>query len=268
MDVNSTKSVTQYKCRFCKKCYKRRNYFQNHTLICEEIHKSKYVKECEEEVKQDIPTMQDMYYLLQTFIKKNVELEAKVDELSRYIEKTKKRINIIEWLNENIQLEEDYDEWTKNLSITQKHLQYVFHHGLVQGMNHILMENLPCMNEEKHPIKCFKQKNNTFYYYKDGEWSIMSQRDLDVLITRLDQKLFKQFIIWKNENQHKLDTDDDFYNNVYMVNMHIMLGGNRSGNSTISSEERNEKNKRMIKSNLFHYLEQNIKNIVQYEFTF
>jgi hypothetical protein len=50
--------------------------------------------------------------------------------------------------------------------------------------------------------------------------------------------------------------------------MHIMLGGNRSGNSTISSEERNEKNKRMIKSNLFHYLEQNIKNIVQYEFTF
>ena len=106
MDVNSTKSVTQYKCRFCKKCYKRRNYFQNHTLICEEIHKSKYAKECEEEVKQDIPTMQDMYYLLQTFIKKNVELEAKVDELSRYIEKTKKRINIIEWLNENIQLEE------------------------------------------------------------------------------------------------------------------------------------------------------------------
>lgn len=263
-----SQNQTQYKCRFCNKCYKRRSYFQNHTLICEEIQKSKYSQEREQEIQQDIPSLRDMYYLLQTFIKKNVELEEKVEELTKYIEHTKKRVNILEWLTDNISPNPDYNDWLKQISVTQDHLHYVFQHSLVQGIHKILIDNLPCTQEESHPIKSFKQKPNTLYYYNIDKWEVMPPNVFDSLIARIEQRIFRQFMLWKQENQEQIDNDDHFYNDVYMINMHIMLGGNRCGASSISSEEQNEKNKRKIRSQLFHYLEQNIKNIVEYEFTF
>lgn len=261
-------SVPKYKCKFCNKTYKRKGYFQNHSLICEEIHKSKYLEEKEKELTDDIPTMRNMYYLLQTFIKKNVELEEKVERLTKYIETTKKRINILEWLNENIDLEIDYDDWLKSVIVSQDDLQTVFQSGIVDGINKILLHNLPCEKESIHPIKCFQQKPNTFYVYKDASWNVMDTKEINRLFTRIDQKLFKQFILWKEENKFKIENDDSFHQNVYLVNMHMILGGNSNCSSTISGEERNEKNKKRCKSHLYHYLKQNIKNIIQYEFTF
>ena len=169
---------TIFKCRFCKKSYKRKGYFKNHVLICEEIHNSKYLEEKEKEIRGDVPSMRDMYYLLQTFIKKNVELEEKVDQLTKYIETTKKRINIIDWLNENVHLDVDYTMWLKSLTVTQEQLQTVFKSGIVDGVDSILLHNLPCEKEHLHPIKCFKQKPHTFYIFKENEWNIMTTKEL------------------------------------------------------------------------------------------
>ena len=261
-------SSKSYKCRFCSKTYKRHSCFKTHILVCEEIHKSKYLQEKEEEWEKDIPTMKDMYRLLQVFIQKNVELEHKVNELTKYVETKKKRINIIDWLNENVMLEKDYDTWISELNVTQEELEYVFTNGIVSGMSHILVSNLPCDTNHTHPIKCFTQKPHTFYCYKENSWKVMTTRDLDILFTKLDQRIFKQFIVWKDNNKRRIETDDNFYNNVYMVNMHRMLGGTRSASSAISSEERNNKNKKKMRSELYHYLQQSIKNIIQYDFTF
>ena len=258
----------KFTCKFCNKSYKRKGYFKNHVLVCEELHKTKYMEEKEEELVGDIPTMRNMYFLLQTFIKKTADLEDKVNELTKYIEKTKKRINIIEWLNDNIVLESDYDTWVNTLHVTQKHLHIVFKSGIVDGINAILVDNLPCEKESNHPIKCFKQKANTFYIYKDDTWSIMTLNQMNKLFRQMDQRLFKQFMLWKEEHKTKIENDDNYYQNVYLVNMHRILGGNNSTSSSISSDQRNERNKKRCKMNLYHYLQQNIKNIVQYEFTF
>ena len=74
---------------------------------------------------------------------------------------------------------------------------------------------------------------------------------------------------WKQDNIIKIENDDNYYDNVYTVNLNRVLGGNPNGGSSkLTSQQRTEKNNKQIQSNLYHYLKQDIKNIVQYEFTF
>ena len=68
----------KYQCKFCNKSYKRKGCYKTHILICEEIHNTKYLDDKKDNSINDLPTKQEMYYLLQTFIKRTVVLEEKV----------------------------------------------------------------------------------------------------------------------------------------------------------------------------------------------
>ena len=254
-------SGKEYTCRFCNKQYKRKGYYSNHVLMCEELHKSKYEKEKEKELLESMPSVLDMYKLLQSVIKKNAELEEKVNTLTAYIETKKRRVNILSWLNDNARPEIEYNEWINTLKTFHRHLETVFSKDIVAGFIHMLTDNLPCEDEPNHPIKSFKQKPNTFYIYNDGTWTTLKKSDIDKLFTKMDNYMFSLFSAWKKKNSIRIEKDHHYYENVYVVNLHKVLGGT-------SSTERQEKNKSKCMHQLSNYLNQDLRNITEYSFSF
>ena len=267
METQST-TIT-YKCDFCKRSYKRYSNFKKHAFVCEEINKSKYLRDKEDEIKDEIPSMRDMYVLLQTFIQKNVELEKKVEEMGTYINRIKRHINIIDWLNANATPSVDFDTWIDNFTTDMAMLEYIFNTNIVEGTTNAFIKNLPIEDHANHPIRCFKQKTRTFYRYCDGSWNTMSEHDVNVMLLKVSKKMDAQFTLWKEEHNNKIANDDNYYMNVYMRNVRIYLGGTpKDCISTVSGKDRILMNKKRTKQALFDYLEQDLKNIVEYRFTF
>jgi len=64
------------------------------------------------------------------------------------------------------------------------------------------------------------------------------------------------FVDWQNANKHRIA--DESYQKTYTDNIQKVLGGNYS-----------KRNPNMIiKRNLYKYLKMNLKNVMQYEFSF
>ena len=255
------------KCNFCDKEYVRKRAFKEHQLICEELQKSKYTARVDKEENEDVPSQKDMYTLIKFLIKKNTQLENKVNELTKYVNKTKKRINIINWLNENANRSPDYEEWLACITIDQKIIEYVFKNGFAKGVVYILTLNLPCEKEFQHPIKSFNQNPKVFYIYHKKEWVIMTKAIFKKMICRITCILFREFTKWKEINKEQIKNDDRFYSDVYLTNMNRLLGG--TGQCTkMSDDAQEQKNKQYIINNLYTYLRRNIRNIIMYEFSF
>ena len=65
-----------------------------------------------------------------------------------------------------------------------------------------------------------------------------------------------EFIKWQKENTDKIYEDE--FSNKYAVNFQKILGGNNT----------QEYNNSRIKKELYKYLKMNLKNIIEYEFSF
>ena len=76
------------------------------------------------------------------------------------------------------------------------------------------------------------------------------------IIDNFHKKIHKVFVIWNKEQQEFMNyenVDESYYKNVMKV-----MGGKYSREDTLKK----------IKFKLFNYLKFNLRNIVQYEFTF
>jgi hypothetical protein len=278
-------------CKFCNKSFKRKGNLEKHILLCQETHnliqkkkfkireksgvgekedvsveveEKKDVKEKEyfdddniQDLKNGIPSRRQLYELLQVMVNKYTVLENEMREVKKYIERTKKKINVIDWLNENMHPPIDYLGWKDNmLQITQADLEYVFKYKYARGVSLILKKYLPLENSENHPLCCFKQKSNVFYKYDGNHWTLLNQTHIIGLLTNINTKLTREFYKWKEDNQEKIDNDDRFHE-IYIENMRAVLGDNKSL----------EEHSRVIKSQVFEYLNMDIKNIIEFEFS-
>lgn len=244
-------------CGYCGKSYKRKSYYESHILICEEIHKSKYCKMADQEQEEDELTMKEMQVVLRHFIMKCENLNNEVQRLRSYVERTKKRISVLDWLNDECNLENDYYCWIQRIEINENELEEIFRLNYVNGLLWLLQKYLPMDDIINHPIKCFQEKQGIFYMYSKKKWIIMDDRVFNKFINTLNQKLMKIFFTWKEKHRDKIENDDHFHE-IYIENMRIILGGTKPKEQTM----------RLIKNKLYTYLKCNLKNIIQYEFTF
>ena len=248
-------------CPQCNKTFKRRRYLKEHIVLCEELHKSKYVQEANQEEIDDIPSLKDMYLILRKMMVKYNALEEKCEELQKFVKKTQKRVKILDWLNDTIQLDIGFEAWLNDIHVDQKMLEYTFDKSYHNGVIQILLQNLPQESEHTHPIKAFQQKKNAFYIYDDKMWKIMSQPLFERMLARITQLLFQQFNIWKDNHAERLKHDDRFYHGVYVHNQRCLLG-------TTGRGDREEIDKKLIRSNLYQYLKQNLSCLICYDFIF
>lgn len=244
-------------CGTCGKSFTRKGFYEKHIIACENIHKSQYKQECEKEERESMPSQMELYRMLLDLTGKYEKLNDEVDVLRKYVERTKKKINILEWLDINCTKSILFDEWTKNIEVSEEQLQNTFKLGYVDGIYLILQQQLPITDIESHPIKCFDQKRGLFFSKSEDGWIMMDEKDITNVVRVVNHKLMSSFNSWKKKNQERIDKDDKFYDK-YVDYMKIVFGGNMT----------KEQSYKKLKSKLYNYLKCDLKNIIQYEFIF
>ena len=266
-------SIIPYKCKYCNRVYKLKPNYDKHYLLCDTLNKSicnkNICKTTKETNANYVPSLRDMFTLILELTAKNSQLEQKVEELSKWAESKKKKLNVIDWLNEKYTKNIKYSEWLTGIKITRNHLETVFNSDMVTGCYEILqnllsldisdehISNEHISNEHIIPIKAFDQKENIlFIYTDDNKWEILSQPMFANLMNILSKNILTEFLKWQSENKSKMKQDDFSYK--YARNVQKIMGGN------LTQEQIHMR----VKKELYNYLKMNLRNVVEYEFSF
>lgn len=241
----------------CGKQYTRLKPFHYHRASCELLSISKESKQDVSHLtKMDVPAPLEMWMALQNALIKIEKLEKKIESQDRWIKRQKKKVSIVDWLNKNHFLEQTYKEWIASFELDRRDLQLIFDHDFIGGVSYIIQKYLPVKNQEKFPIRAFEQKLNTLFVFNGTTWEMIDTDMFESMIDSIHKKIHKVFVIWNKEQQQFLNyenVDESYYKNVMKV-----MGSKYSREDTLKK----------IKFKVFNYLKFNLRNIMQYEFTF
>ena len=136
-------------------------------------------------------------------------------------------------------------------------MELIFKYDFVNGFMYIFQELLPLEKEAELAIKAFDQKDGALFIYNDeGKWSMMDSKQLEQFISYISRLIMTEFVKWQTENIDKMK--DEEFSDMYTKNIQKVIGAN------YSMEQLNMKMKR----ELYKYLKMNLRNILQYEFSF
>tara|TARA_Y100000389_G_scaffold78364_2_gene75209 strand:+ start:923 stop:1717 length:795 start_codon:yes stop_codon:yes gene_type:complete len=263
--------MTTYICSYCNKSYLRKSAFNNHQLKCELIRISNNIKSKSEQDDdidyiEELPikfngSINDMYKLLINLNNKFEKLEADYSEIKKYVNVTKNKIDIIQYLNINYDCSDfDFIKFLNSIQITNIELEKVFEKDYIDGIFQILIDYIEKIKHNNEiPIKAFNNKEGVLYIYiklpdSDKNWTLISEDEIKSIYKYFNKKLLPLFLKWKEVNEKQLHPDD--YTLIYVKNMKRVLGTNF---------EKKNKNS-MLQNKLYKYLKVNLKNFVTHDF--
>ncbi len=235
-------------CPYCSKAFGRISALQNHSAFCAIRHQGKYAaKNSTDEL--DIPPLRDMYIVLQKLVLENEKLHKKITQLEKLTNKEKKRVSLVDWLDTNKTPTIDFVDWVKNIAVTQCD----FHRILTVNIVHLIMDIIKNNLETKDiPICSFDQKLKTIFIYTQKSWRIVEKGEFYRFIDNIIRKLTSQLNQWMQRIELQLQTNEEKF---HMYTKKIY---------SIDTEEV----ARRIHLRLYNHLKYNLRNIVEYEFTF
>jgi hypothetical protein len=206
----------------------------------------------------DKPTFDQMVKIVQELSIKYVKLEEKVLEMQQYIDRKKKKVDVIAWLNANVRPTTGYLEWV-NIVVTAEPSHFLY---LMKPETTIfdLIHEVFVYNFLKRdficPFTCFAQKNGIFYICEplaDGlfKWVELELKDFVMLLKRVQKKLLGELSEWRKANQklfYENDKVSDQFNKavIKLMNVTFVQDANMS----------------RIKNGLFHYLKKDLDCLV------
>jgi hypothetical protein len=247
----------------------RKSAFDRHIIVCEIVHKPKWQRKCEEEESSDIPCVEKLYMIIQEMAYKQQKMEEKMDELQQIINKKKKKLNIMKWLNLNLRPNKLFDDCIKAFVVTEDDIQILMQDTFAQTVINILKNNLkppkeatdkPPLTEKPttvNPIVCFSEKASIFYIYKESEWSKMEPDEFFKMLGALHKKVLTGLCCWRDSNTEKLDKSDklqDVYNKAVAK---LMSASDFKQESTVSK----------IRTALYNHLKSEL-SMIEYDFEF
>lgn len=240
--ISSSSSSSAYSCVVCKKQYTRKSSFENHKILCEHKMKSKRERQIELEEMGDMPNHVQLVQIIQGLSSKINKMETKMEEMQQWVSrnKRKQKLNILLWLNTHVNPTIGFLEWVHTtLFVTMEHFEYFLNHileknkdALFQTVQRIFEENLAGKKTGlKYPIQCFSQKQLMFYIGDKAEsgtvtWSQMEAPDWLLIMNKIQHKMMKHIVQWKEQNQHKFDDNVRLSNGFQHVVIQSMNIGN------------------------------------------
>ena len=229
-------------CSNCGKQYTEYCWYKKHIEKCKLIN----VIESKEEM-TNIELTKTVQYLLEVVRDQNVKIQS----LKRWAVREKKKCNITDWLNSCYESTIHIGLYTKKIVITEKELKYLFKSNFVEGISTIF-ENL--LIDSDIPIRCFDKDKNKFYIKKDI-W-MCDNNEINVLIDFVVSKLIEVFTCWTKKNSRVIlnhKTNDDYLKKL---------------DKLIISKEEKRKKYPLIKKNLYIFLKESVRSVVEYDFVF
>lgn len=187
-------------CKFCGKCFKRKTYYEKHVLLCERIDQNKKIKPTNESF--DLIESKDYKKILMDVLKQQEVFKKQIQELMQYNYHVRKKINVLEWMNNNISCKQKFSQFIDEITIQKNELNYIFQNNLQEGMLYILKNNM----EHDSPCKCFDVKKEIYIY--EDTWELLTEDKFTEIINKLHKKILHSFSQWKEENSEHMKNED------------------------------------------------------------
>ena len=215
MNIHNQNHLTMngFQCKYCFQKWKKKETMEKHIIMCGFWHKSSQIQEDDYD---STPTVSELYKLLKEFAYKCDKLQQRVDKLENR-QNVRQKKQIMDYLSDDTPPIAAID-FIRSFTITQEHLDTVFDIDLTAGMKAAIKSNMN-LQSTKLPIRAFIQKANTLYIYdtsgsedraapKLAQWHIMSNPELDRMISILSLKFLQAFMLWKKNQVFLMDSDD------------------------------------------------------------
>ena len=266
-------------CNYCGKFYTRKSSLTRHTIVCELAHKSKRLRVCDEEEDSDTPTMNQLYKIIQEMAFKQQKMEEKMEEMQKWIDKKKKKLNVLNWLNLHFAPTTNFTDKIKSFLVSEDDILQMSEYNFAIVAVNILKKNLKKQDIEDYahegtttttttgscndePIACFAEKSSVFYIYKKESeemthWTKMTADDFAYIIRIIHSKLLAEVCSWRDRNSDKIRYNDrmsDLYNKIVLKLMSVDF----TQEALLSK----------IRTPLYSHLKGDLKNMIEYDFEF
>jgi hypothetical protein len=243
-------------------------------------HKSKRLKMCEEEETTNIPSVLQLYNIIQEMADKQQKMEEKMNEMQKWIDKKKKKLNVVHWLNTQFAPPATFEVRVKSIVVIQEDITVLIEQNFAQTVTNILKRNLcpPKDGLVKEPFACFSEKNSVFYIYKElvaqaeaqaeaeeaqkdakseNKWSKMTTDEFTYLLRVIHSRLLNALCTWRDLNSERIKYNDKFAE-LYNKTVIKLMGVDFNQEATLSK----------IRTPLYNYLKGDLKNMVEYDYEF
>jgi hypothetical protein len=248
-------------CTNCGKGYKLKSSLDKHLLICELITRQgkKKLLIVEEEI---IPDNKQLYQILLELTAKYTKLENKMAEVSKFAVKEKKKINILDWLNNNVTPSYSFKDFTNKIVLDTKFNDIILHNSFNDILNEIINQYLM---DENLPILAFTQKTNAIFIFNPTSntnnsvavWQEIPRDVLIGLLNSIQMKISKSFYDWKQSHKEELLTNDALCGLCDKAIVKIM-----------SPSFKEDKYLSKGKSLIYNKIKKDLKMLIEYEFDF
>jgi hypothetical protein len=252
----------KFYCNVCHKQYIKKSSLDKHKILCDFKMKTKREIQIELEEIEDIPTYSQLVKIVQELTLKQIKMEEKIEEIQKFVNNKKKKLNVSLWLNVNIIPTIGFLEWVNtSLIVKIKHVEILMEHTIFHTIQQVFEDNFLTNTDFIYPITCFIQKNGVFYICEkkmDGspEWRQLILNDTILILSKIQKNITKELIKWKDTNKHKFDDNDK---------LSILFNKSLIKLTNISFTQDN--NLSRIKNNLYNYLKKDLKSF-EYDFEF
>ena len=252
-----TKSAL-YSCALCKKDYTRKSSLDKHIVLCEFKSKSKLDLQVAVEEAPDKPTYDQLVQIVQELSIKYVKMEEKMGEMQHYIDRKKKKVDVIGWLNTHVKPTTGFLEWVNSIvTVEPSHFLYLLRPEttIFETIHEVFAYNL-----EKRdficPLTCFAQKNGVFYICEPEQengfvWVELELKDFVLFLKQVQRKLIGELSEWLKTNQKLFYENDKIADQFNKAVIKLM-------NITFTQDANMSK----IKNSLYHYLKVDLDCLV------
>jgi hypothetical protein len=187
-------------CVNCGKSYKKRENLNKHLFLCTLLDKSRKSKGpivIEQEEVIDLPSSRKMFEMLIALGQKYVKLEEEMVEVKKWVEKKKKKINVLDWLHMHVIPSVNFDTMVASIVVSFEDAKFILNHSFHDTFHHLIHAVFKKEGKEGFlSIFAFDQKINTFYIYNDC-WIEASRENLTWFFNKMHMKLINAFYQWK-----------------------------------------------------------------------
>lgn len=303
MDMHNTKPIrimSGFQCKYCFQKWQKKENMEKHSVMCGFWHRTTQVHEDDYDT---TPTITELFKLVKEFAYKCDKLQKRVDQLENR-QNTRQKKQIIDYLQEHPPSTSAIDMF-RTFHISQEHLETVFEVDLTAGIKACIKTNIQShlrtildakqdgydVNPEAVvreslttlPICAFTTKPNTLYIYETSigssaiitsspQWHIITNDELDKLISILSFKFLQAFMTWKKDHCPALDSSD-LYDDIADEDEHVSQL--RAVNENIRQQQQvymikingqrvnEDKRRNEIKQHVYSYLQKPLPTVVE-----
>jgi hypothetical protein len=195
-------SYHNFQCNFCERSFNFKELYENHEPICEFFYKKQRDKQREDEKIEKLPSMQDMFHLVQHMFVEINRQKTRIDHLEKIIKHRRKQDSIANTPTPMC----NFKLWVRQIEVKREHLLTVFQDDIYEGIRKCIEENIREHGLVKIPIRVLLERPTVLYVYKQLEdkttkWVLCNTCDILFIVEHLMGEFMRIFCDWEDENK-------------------------------------------------------------------